>query len=137
MAVHFFIPARDAAKARKVLNMIYPSKPKKDYPGGVQWRFVTNAMDPYFPKTTTSIKKAKNLRMKQQQFQKDMHSTPTMPIKNLYYRLTVEPYVTLAQVLMNWRSAKEPGNREASLFTRRTVLGSDRALLSPLYGGQN
>ena len=49
--------------------------------------------------------------MKQQQFQKDMRSTPTMTIKNLYYRLTVEPYVTLAQVLMNWRSAKEPGKR--------------------------
>jgi hypothetical protein len=111
VAVHFFVRARDAAKARKALNIIYPSKPKKDYPGGVQWRFVTNVMDPYFPKTTTSIKKAKNLRMKQQQFQKDMRSTPTMTIKNLYYRLTVEPYVTLAQVLMNWRSAKEPGKR--------------------------
>jgi hypothetical protein len=34
---HFSVRSRDAAKARKVLTMIYPSKPKKDYPRGVQW----------------------------------------------------------------------------------------------------
>jgi hypothetical protein len=109
--VHFFVRAHDAAKARKVFNMIYLSKPKQDYPGGVQWQFVTNVMDPYFPKTMNSIKKAKKLRLKQQQFQKDMRSTPTITINNLYFRLPVAPYVTLAEVLMNWRSAKLPSKR--------------------------
>jgi hypothetical protein len=36
VAAHFFVRARDAAKARKILNTIYPSKPRKEYPGDVQ-----------------------------------------------------------------------------------------------------
>jgi hypothetical protein len=111
LAVNFLVRARDAAKARKVLNTLYPSKPRKEYPGGVQWRFVTNIMDPYFPKTPNSVRKAKNLRAKQQQFQKDIRSTATMTIKNLHYRLPSEPYATLAQVIMNWRSSKDKAKR--------------------------
>jgi hypothetical protein len=108
VAAHFFVRARDAAKARKILNSIYPSKPRKEYPGGVQWRFVTNVADPFFPRTPRSMKKAESLRAKQEQLQKDIVSVGTPNIRNLHHCLEVAPYVTLAQVLMNWRSAKEP-----------------------------
>ena len=111
MAIHFFVRSRDTAKARKVLNAIYPSKPRKDYPGGVQWRFVTNVADPYFPKTPKSMKKAERLRAKQEQFNREIDSVSTQNIKNLHHCLEVAPYVTLAQVLMNWRSAKDPEKR--------------------------
>jgi hypothetical protein len=111
LAVHFFVRSRDTAKARKVLNSIYPSKPRKDYPGGVQWRFVTNVADPYFPKTPKSMKKAERLRAKQEQFNREIDSVSTQNIKNLYHCLAVAPFVTLAQVLMNWRSAKAPEKR--------------------------
>lgn len=111
VAIHFYVRSRDTAKARKILNAIYPSKPRKDYPGGVQWRFVTNVADPYFPKTPRSMKKAERLRAKQQQFNRDVDFVSTMNIKNLYHCLSVSPHVTLAQVLMNWRSAKDPEQR--------------------------
>ena len=111
LAIHFFVRSRDTAKARKVLNAIYPSKPRKDYPGGVQWRFVTNVADPYFPKTPKSMKKAERLRAKQEQFNREIDSVSTQNIKNLHHCLAVAPFVTLAQVLMNWRSAKDPEKR--------------------------
>lgn len=111
LAVHFFVRSRDTAKARKVLNAIYPSMPRKEYPGGVQWRFVTNVADPYFPKTPKSMKKAERLRAKQEQFNREIDSVSTQNIKNLYHCLSVAPFVTLAQVLMNWRSAKDPDQR--------------------------
>jgi hypothetical protein len=110
-AAHIYVRSKDAAKARKVFNSIYPSKPKKDYPGGVQWRFVTNVMDPYFPKTPSSVRKAKSLRNKQNQFQKEIRSTSTLTIKNLHYRIPTAPHATLAQIVMNWRSAKHPKKR--------------------------
>ena len=91
--------------------MIYPSKPRKDYPGGVQRRFVTNVADPYFPKTPRSMKKAERLRAKQEQFNREIDSVSTQNIKNLHQCLSVAPHVTLAQVLMNWRSAKDPEQR--------------------------
>jgi hypothetical protein len=111
VAIHFFVRSRDTATARKVLNAIYPSKPRKDYPGGVQWRFVTNVADPYFPKTPKSMKKAERLRAKQEQFNREIDSVSTQNIKNLHHCLAVAPHVTLAQVLMNWRSAKDPEKR--------------------------
>jgi hypothetical protein len=111
LAIHFYVRSRDAAQARRTFNSIYPSKPKSDYPGGVQWRFVTNVMDPYFPKTPNSVRKSRNLRNKQQQFQKETRSTATITIKNLHYRLPLHPYATLAQILMNWRSARNPRKR--------------------------
>jgi hypothetical protein len=45
------------------------------------------------------VRKANNLRAKQQQFQKDVRSTATMTIKNLHYRLPNEPHATLAQFI--------------------------------------
>ena len=111
LATHFFVRSKDTAKARKVLNTIYPSQPRSDYPGGVQWQFVTNVADPYFPKTARSMKKAERLRAKQEQFQKETDSVSAQCIKNLHYRLPISPYVTLAQVIMNWRSWAEPEKR--------------------------
>jgi hypothetical protein len=111
LATHFFVRSRDTAKARKVLNTIYPSKPRADYPGGVQLRFVTNVADPYFPKTPRALKKAERLRAKQEQFQKETESVSTQCIKNLHYCLPSPPNVTLAQVIMNWRSSKDPDKR--------------------------
>jgi hypothetical protein len=90
---------------------MYPSKHRKDYPGGVQWRFVTNVADPFFPRTPKSMKKAERLRAKQEQLQKDIYSVGTPHIRNLYYSLPIAPYATLAQVIMNWRSAREPDKR--------------------------
>ena len=54
------------------------------------------------------MKKAESLRAKQEQLQKDIVLVGTPNIRNLHHCLEVSPYVTLAQVLMNWRSAKEP-----------------------------
>jgi hypothetical protein len=83
LAVHFFVHSRDTAKARKVLNSLYPSKPRKYYPGKVQWRFVTNVADPYFPKTPKSMKKAERLQAKQEQFNQEIESVSTQNIKNV------------------------------------------------------
>ena len=57
------------------------------------------------------MKKAERLQAKQEQFNHDIDSVSAQNIKNLHHCLSVAPHVTLAQVLMNWRSAKDPEQR--------------------------
>jgi hypothetical protein len=118
-AIHFFVREEDSSEARKLLNKLYPSKPQQEYPAGIPWRFVSNVSDPYFPKTPNSMRKAKSLRLKQGQFLKEVDKTFSNAIRNLHWRLPVAPYVTLAEIVMNWRSAKNQKDR-LFLFVEQT-----------------
>jgi hypothetical protein len=48
-AVHAVCPIEDSDKVRDILKRMYPSKPRKEYPEGVQRRAIENTADPDFP----------------------------------------------------------------------------------------
>lgn len=107
MAMHIYASASKAPSVREMLMELYPSAPQRNYPMGRHMRFVPNVADTSFVIPPGLPRRAEALKKKQAIFLKNLRSTTTRTIDNLFKPLRVEPYATLAEIIMAWKSSVE------------------------------
>jgi hypothetical protein len=110
-AVHAVCSIEDSGKVRDILKRIYRSKPRKDYPEGVQWRAIENTADPDFPAPPLARMIAERMKYKQANFLRGVRRTTYNHTSNLHARLDTFPHQVLARIMYNWRSSKNLDRR--------------------------
>ena len=110
-AVHAVCAATEKNKVRKILKMVYPSTPAKDYPQGIQLRAIENTADPDFPVPRRARAIAARMRTKQQNFSKIICVTHYDHFKNVHSSIEHPKNPILSQLLYNWRSTDDPTQR--------------------------
>jgi hypothetical protein len=110
-AVHAVCSIEDSGKVRDILKRMYPSKPRKEYPEGVQWRAIENTADPDFPVPPRARMIAERMKYKQANFLRGIRKTTYNHISNLHARLDTFPHQVLARIMYNWRSSKNLDRR--------------------------
>lgn len=103
-AMHVFCAAEIAGVVRKLLSELYPAKPKSHYPMGRHMRFVPNMADTQVTRTPDLFEKAERLKTKQGIFLENLCTYSTRTIKKLLIPMASEPFLTLAEILMAWKS---------------------------------
>jgi hypothetical protein len=92
---------------------MYPSKPKKEYPEGVQWRAIENTADPDFPINPRARMIAEQMKYKPANFLRRVRATSYNHIYNLHAQLNTFPDQVLARIMYNCCSSK---NLDRHLF---------------------
>lgn len=110
-AVHAVCSMEDSDKVRDILKRMYPSKPKQEYPEGVQWRAIENTADPDFPVPPKARMIAERMKYKQANFLRGLRTTTYNHISNLHAQLNTFPHQVLARIMYNWRSCKNLDRR--------------------------
>jgi hypothetical protein len=101
----------DSDKVRDILKRMHPSKPKKEYPEGVQWRAIENTADPDFPVPPKACMIAERMQCKQANFLRGLRTTTYNHISNLHAQLNTFPHQVLARIMYNLRSCKNLDRR--------------------------
>jgi hypothetical protein len=110
-AVHAVCSIEDSNKVRDILKRMYPRKPRKEYPEGVQWRAIENTANPDFPVPPRARMIAERMKYKQANFLRGVRKTTYNHISNLHAQLNTSPHQVLARIMYNWRSSKNLDRR--------------------------
>ena len=108
-AMHVCVPHANKAIARACLASVFPSKTRKEYPLGIQFRFVPNTADIDFtvpPKARTIAGRLKN---KQACLMDNTIKRENSHIKNILSIFPSKQQINLLKILMYWKSNKYPG----------------------------
>ena len=112
-AMHILVRDEDKALARSCFSTLFPSRPRGDYPLGIQYRFVPNTADTDFAISKTARKIAQRLMTKQANFLDNCINREHRHFKNLFVIHETMPDITLIKVLMALKSKRFP---ERQLF---------------------
>ena len=112
-AMHIMVRDEDKALARSCFSTLFPSKPRGDYPLGIQYRFVPNTADTDFAISKTARKIAQRLMTKQASFLDNCINREHIHFKDLFVVHETMPNITLLKVLMALKAMQFP---ERQLF---------------------
>ena len=112
-AMHIMVRDEDKALARSCFATLFPSRPRGDYPLGIQYRFVPNTADTDFAISKTARKIAHRLMTKQASFLENCINREHRHFKDLFVIHDTMPNITLLKVLMALKSKRFP---ERQLF---------------------
>ena len=110
-AIHAVCSMGDSDKVRDIMKRMYPSKPRSEYPEGVQWRAIENTADPEFPVSPRARLIAERMKYKQANFLKSIRVSTYSHIANLHLQLDTFPFQVLSRILYNWRSCNDLDQR--------------------------
>ena len=111
--MYILVRDEDKALARSCFSTLFPSRPRGDYPLGIQYRFVPNTADTDFAISKTARKIAQRLMTKQANFLDNCINREHRHFKNLFVIHETMPDITLIKVLMALKSKRFP---ERQLF---------------------
>jgi hypothetical protein len=109
--LHSHCAKTEKSRVRKLLKMVYPSLPAKDYPRGIQMRAIENTADPDFPVPKRARVVADRMRTKQNHLLKSLIVTQYDHFKNIHSTIAHPKEPILSQLLYNWRSSEDPSQR--------------------------
>ena len=112
-AMHIMVPDDAKAITRSCLSKLFPSKPRGDYPLGIQYRFVPNTADTDFAISKTARRIAQRLMTKQASFLDNCIQREHRHFNDLFITHDSMPNITLIKVLMALKSKRFP---ERQLF---------------------
>ena len=112
-AMHIMVPDDAKAITRSCLAKLFPSKPRGDYPLGIQYRFVPNTADTDFAISKTARRIAQRLMTKQACFLDNCIQREHRHFNDLFIKHDTMPNITLIKVLMALKSKRFP---ERQLF---------------------
>ena len=112
-AMHIMVPDDTKAIARSCLAKLFPSKPRGDYPLGIQYRFVPNTADTDFAISKTARRIAQRLMTKQASFLDNCVQREHRHFNDLFVSHDTMPNISLIKILMALKSKRFP---ERQLF---------------------
>ena len=111
--MYIMVKDEDKPLARSCFSTLFPSKPRRDYPISIQYRFLPNTADTDFAISKTARKIAQRLMTKQASFLDNCIQREHRHFKDIFVVHDTMPNITLLGVLMALKSKRFP---ERQLF---------------------